>query len=108
MNKYHAIFNFNREWVAFQFNANQLANTVLDKTDHIADFHFNNEGQSLDINQRINGSVYNIVFALHNPKCVSVYETYENGGDLIQENIPWLLLQVEGPNGEILYDINAK
>ena len=106
MNKYHAIFNFNGEWVGFQFTANQLANMVLDKTDPIANFHYNNNDQSLDIIQKINGHEYNIVFSSCDPKCVSVYETLENDGELIQENIPWLLLKIEDPNGNVLYNIN--
>lgn len=106
MNTYSAIFYFNGEWIPFKFTANQLANMILDQTDQIADFHYEDETQSLSLIKRIENKEYDIVFSADNPKCISVYETYENGGELVQANIPWLLLKVVNPQNEVLYNIN--
>lgn len=106
MNKYTAAFFFNDEWVIINFNSNQLANAALIMSDAVADFRFQCEGQDFDAIMRINGKKYNIVFTPENPKYVSVYNTEEDDGHLVQANIPWLLLKVVDGQGNTIYDIN--
>lgn len=105
MNKYKVVFYFKKHWNVVSFTANQLANATLDHDDSILHFVFNNDGQDFETTIVINGEFYQVVFSSESPKCVNVYNTENNGGLLVEKNIPWLLLTVEDGNGEQLYNI---
>ena len=103
MNKYYVTFLFKGDYHFVNFTANQLANATLSHGDDLSDFLFNTEGQNFTATIWHDNKEYEVVFSLKGAKMLSVYDTEENGGYLVEGDIPWLLLKVEDKNGDTVY-----
>lgn len=108
MNKYCITFPFQGEYQFAYLTANQLANAVLPNTDDILDFRFDNEGEDFCYPITVKNKQYEVVFTPDKPQYVNVYYTYdengEKGGNLVEKEIPWLLVTIE-KNKEIVYNL---
>ena len=107
MNKYVITFPFKGEYQYVYMTANQLANGVLNSTDDILEFVWDNEGQGFEQRINIDGKEYDVTFAHNNPKCFNVYDVDEDGesGYVVEKDIPWLLLKIE-QDGKTIYNLN--
>ena len=108
MNKYTITFPFQGEYQYVYITANQMANAVLDSTDDILDFRFNNDGQDFEQRLTIKDKKYDVTFNSNNPRCFNVYDVDEDdfGGTIVEENIPWLLLKIEDEDKNEIYNLN--
>lgn len=106
MNKYVITFPFKGEYQYVYMTANQLANGVLNSTDDILEFVWDNEGQGFEQRIYVNGKEYDVTFAHKNPKCVNIYDVEEDGesGHIVERDIPWLLLKIE-QGDKIIYNL---
>ena len=105
MNKYTITFPFQGEYQYVYITANQMANAVLDSTDDILDFRFNNDGQDFEQRLTIKDKKYDVIIS--NPPYIK-YDVDEDdfGGTIVEENIPWLLLKVEDEDKNEIYNLN--
>lgn len=103
MNKYYATFLFKGQYHFVNFTANQLANATLPHGDDMSDFVFHTEGQNFTKNLWHDGKEYEVVFSLKGARMLSIYDTEENGGYIVQGDIPWLLLKIVDKNGDTVY-----
>lgn len=105
MNRYYVTFLFKGEYQFVNFDANQLANAVLPKGDDLSDFMYRDKKQYFTGTIWHNSTEYEVVFSLRGANCLSVYNTEENGGYLVEGDIPWLVLKIENGDGDVVYDI---
>lgn len=105
MNKYYVAFLFKGEYHFANFTANQLANATLPHGDDMSDFLFHTEGQNFTSIIYHEGKEYEVVFSLNGARMLSVYDTEENGGYIVQGDIPWLLLKIEDKDGNTVYKL---
>lgn len=103
MNKYTFTFPFKGDYHYVYMTANQLANGILDSTDDVLDFLWENEGQGFEQRINVDGKEYDVTFAHKNPKCFNVYDVDEDGesGYVVEKDIPWLLLKIEQGENEV-------
>lgn len=103
INKYCVTFPFKGVYQFVYFTANQLANAIIDATDDIAEFIWNNEGQGFEQRIYVDGKEYDVTFSHNKPNCVNVYDVEDDlgSGHIVEREIPWLLLKIEQNNDEI-------
>lgn len=107
MNKYTMTFPFKGEYHYVYMTANQLANGVLNSSDDILAFIWDNEGQGFEQRIHVDGKEYDVTFAYDNTKCFNVYDVEEDdlgSGHIVERDIPWLLLKIEQED-KIIYNL---
>lgn len=103
MNKYTFTFPFKGDYHYVHMTANQLANGILNSSDDILEFIWDNEGQGFEQRIHVDGKEYDVTFAHNNTKCFNVYNVEDDlgSGHIVERDIPWLLLKVEQGDKEI-------
>lgn len=103
MNKYTFTFPFKGDYHYVHMTANQLANGILNSSDDILEFIWDNEGQGFEQRIHADGKEYVVTFAHNNTKCFNVYDVEDDlgGGYIVERDIPWLLLKIEQGDTEI-------
>lgn len=108
MNKYYFTFVFKGNFEFATFTANQLANSVLGRTDDILDFVCDEE----EVEPSIFSSEFrasddeNYSASWEEPTKLSIYDSDANGGCLIEKNVPWILLKVVNKEGKVIYNLS--
>ena len=100
-NKYHLTFPFKGKYQFITVDANEMANSILPPTDDYSDME---ESQQKKHILHEDGKQYEAIFDYFNSKVLNVYVCDDEGGMLVEGNIPWLCVKVEN-NGETIYDL---
>lgn len=114
MRTYIVNFQFKGKYHFTSFTDEMLANSVMTANDDayydllFVNDNLNQDGEKIHgfFSERIyDGGYYTVEFNINNPHVFNIYESEEEGGEIVEENVPWCLLKVEDENKEVIYNI---
>ena len=112
MNTYKISFLFGGKFHYINITANQIANHVVNQNVDISGSMYEYDDGERNLYEKfyVGGKTYIATLSLYNSNCVNVYEyiKYEDGEEsdiLVEENIPYMLLQIVSSNGDVVYNI---
>ena len=110
MNTYKISFLFGGKFHYINITANQIANNVVKQNVDISDYMYDDGDRYLYEKFYVGDKTYIATLSLYKSNCVNVYEyiKYEDGEEsdsLVEENIPYMLLQIVSSNGDVVYNI---
>lgn len=106
-NIYSVAFYFQGSYHYIKINANQIANKALSEIfgDSIYELHDYNRNQYLCEEIEINNKAYLVDFSYHSSQLLNIYEMIDGDEFLVEQDIPYLVLNV-ADGKEIIYKLS--
>ena len=108
MNIYYITFQFKGEFEFIKLTANQLANSVIGHNDSVLNAVCDEtHNGTQEFGTMFYGNDHTPYYAsFEQPGKLSVYLDNDDGGALVEKDVPWLLLKIEDDsNGIEIYNL---
>ena len=107
MNRYYGTFPFKGEYFFIDFTSDQLANAAINHNDSVMGYVYDDKSRYFEEEFYCKGEKFCVTFSYHSTLKVNVFACEDECGseELVEKDIPWLLLKIEDGEGNVVYNL---